>query len=138
MGVTLRRVAGSPNTVRTDLVLGGEYVRAARALGDALRIDGQLGLADLLRLPGVVAVEEAEEDDREAALLLKDAARQALDELLRMRQAEGAALAADLARHLDALEGWAGGVGALLPVAVRRVQERLKARIHALLEEVPA
>src|SRR5262245_6151398 len=61
MGVALRRVTGSPNTVRTDLVLGGEYVRAARALGDALRIAGQLGLADLLRLPGVVVVEEAEE-----------------------------------------------------------------------------
>jgi uncharacterized protein (TIGR00255 family) len=138
VGVTLRRVAGSSNTVRTDLALGGEYVRAARTLGDALGIAGQLGLADLLRLPGVVAVEEAEEDEGETALVLKDAARQALDELVRMRQTEGAALAADLAAHLGVLEAWAVTVGELLPVAVRRVQERLRARIHALLEEAPA
>jgi uncharacterized protein (TIGR00255 family) len=138
VGVTLRRVAGSANTVRTDLALGGEYVRAARALGDALGISGQLGLADLLRLPGVVAVEEAEEEDGETALLLKDAAQQALDELVRMRQTEGAALATDLAGHLDALERWASEAAALLPVAVRRVQDRLRARIHALLEEAPA
>jgi uncharacterized protein (TIGR00255 family) len=105
VGVTVRRVAGSPNTVRTDLALGEQYVRAARALGDALGVAGQLGLADLLRLPGIVVVEEAEEDDGETALLLKDAAQQALDELVRMRHTEGAALAADLAGHLDTLEG---------------------------------
>jgi uncharacterized protein (TIGR00255 family) len=137
VGVTVRRVAGSPNTVRTDLALGEQYVRAARALGDALGVAGQLGLADLLRLPGIVVVEEAEEDDGETALLLKDAAQQALDELVRMRHTEGAALAADLAGHLDTLEGWVAGVGALLPVAVRRVQDRLRARIQALLEEAP-
>jgi uncharacterized protein (TIGR00255 family) len=138
VGVTLRRVGGSPNTVRTDLALAGEYVRAARALGDALGVGGQLGLAELLRLPGVVAVEEAEEDDGETALLLKDAVQTALDELVRMRQTEGAALATDLGSHLDALERWASDTGALLPVAVRRVQDRLRARIHALLEEAPA
>jgi uncharacterized protein (TIGR00255 family) len=138
VGVTLRRVAGSPNTVRTDLALGGEYVRAARALGDALGVTGQLGLADLLRLPGVVTVEEAEEDDGETALLLKDAAQKALDELVRMRQTEGAALASDLTGHLGALERWASDTGALLPVAVRRVQDRLRGRIQALLEEAPA
>jgi uncharacterized protein (TIGR00255 family) len=54
-----------------------------------------------------------------------------------MRHTEGAALAADLAGHLDTLEGWVAGVGALLPVAVRRVQDRLRARIQALLEEAP-
>jgi uncharacterized protein (TIGR00255 family) len=136
-GVVLRRVAGSPNSVRTDQALGEEYVRAARALGNAVGVAGQLGLADLLRLPGVVTIEEAEEDDGETALLLKDAARQALDELVRMRQTEGAALAADLGGHLDSLEAWTGIAGALLPVAVRRVQDRLRARIHALLEEAP-
>ena len=136
-GVVLRRVAGSSNAVRTDHALGEEYVRAARALGDAVGVAGQLGLADLLRLPGVVTVEEAEDDDGETALLLKDAAQQALDELVRMRQTEGAALAADLTGHLEALEAWAEVAGALLPVAVRRVQDRLRARIHALLEEAP-
>src|SRR5262245_53868800 len=54
IGVTLRRVAGSSSTVRTDHALGEEYVRAARALGNAVGLSGQLGLADLLRLPGVV------------------------------------------------------------------------------------
>ncbi len=133
-----RRVAGSPNTVRADLTLGAEYVRSARALAAALGLPGELAIADLLRLPGVVAVEEAEDDDGESGLLLKDAAQQALDELVRMRQAEGAALAADLAAHLGTLEAWAAGLADTLPAALQRIRERLRARIQALLDEVPA
>lgn len=138
VAIAVRRVAGSPNTVRADLALGTEYVRSARALAEALGLPGELAVADLLRLPGVVAVEETEDDDGESALLLKDAAQQALDELVRMRQAEGAALAADLGAHLGTLEGWAAGLIEVLPAALQRIQARLRARIHALLDEVPA
>jgi uncharacterized protein (TIGR00255 family) len=135
--IVLRRVAGSANTVRADLALGTEYMKSARALGEALGAPGELAVADLLRLPGVVTVEEAEADEGEGGVLLKDAAQQALDELVRMRQAEGAALAADLAGHLTALEAWATGLADILPTALQRIQERLRARIHALLEETP-
>ncbi len=138
VAIAVRRVAGSQNTVRADLALGAEYVRSARALAEALGLPGSLAVADLLRLPGVVAVEETEDDDGESALLLKDAAQQALDELVRMRQAEGAALAADLGAHLGTLEGWAAGLAEVLPAALQRIQERLRARIHALLDELPA
>lgn len=135
LSVSARRIAGSPSAVRTDVALGAEYARAARALADALGVPAELPLADLLRLPGVVTLEEPDDDDGESGPLLKEAAQQALDELVRMRQAEGAALAADLAGHLDTLEAWAAGLEALLPGALQRIQERLRARIRALLEE---
>lgn len=135
VSVGVRRIAGSQNVVRTDLALGADYVRSARALADALGLAADLALADLLRLPGVVSVEEAEDEDGESGLLLKDATQQALDELVRMRQAEGAALAADLAGHLATLEAWAAGLVGILPAVLARIQERLRARIHALLDE---
>ena len=135
VSVGVRRIAGSQNVVRTDLALGADYVRSARALADALGLAADLALADLLRLPGVVSVEEAEDEGGESGLLLKDATQQALDELVRMRQAEGAALAADLAGHLATLEAWAAGLVGILPAVLARIQERLRARIHALLDE---
>jgi len=138
VSVVIRRIAGSQNVVRTDLALGADYVRAARVLADALGLPGDLPVADLLRLPGVVAVEEAEDEEGESALLLKEAAEQALGELVRMRQTEGAALAADLGGHLGTLEGWAAGLAGVLPVVLQRIQERLRARVRALLEEAPA
>jgi uncharacterized protein (TIGR00255 family) len=138
VSVSTRRIAGSATAVRTDAALAGEYVRGARALADRLGIGGELPLADLLRLPGVVSLEEADDDDGEARLLAKEAAGQALDDLVRMRQAEGAALAADLGGHLGALEAWAAGLDAALPGVLARIQERLRGRVLALLADVPA
>ncbi|MBI3456415.1 MAG: YicC family protein [Candidatus Rokubacteria bacterium] len=137
VAVGARRIAGSPSVVRADLGLGAEYVRGARALAEALGLSPDLPLGDLLRLPGVVTVEEAEEDDGEARLLFKEAAEQALDELVRMRYAEGAALAADLLAHLRTLDTWVAGLERLLPEALPRIRERHRGRIHTLLEDVP-
>jgi uncharacterized protein (TIGR00255 family) len=136
--VTLRRTAAAAPSVRTDVVLGLAYARGARALGEAAGLPAEVSVADLLRLPGVVTVEEAEEEDGEAAILLKTAATEALDELCRMRQTEGAALARDLGSHLDALGAWVRAVEGLLPLALARIQTRLRDRVQAILGETLA
>ena len=136
--VTLRRTAAATPSVRTDIGLGLAYSRGARALGEAAGVQSEVSVADLLRLPGVVTVEEAEEEDGESAILLKTAATEALDELCRMRQTEGAALARDLGSHVDALGAWVRAVEGLLPAALARIQTRLRDRIQAILGETPA
>ena len=134
---TLRRAAGGTASVRTDVSLGLEYARGARALAEAAGLPQEISVADLLRLPGVVTAEEVEEDG-ESGVLLKSAVDEALDELCRMRQAEGAALGRDLAAHLDALAAWVRQVDRLLPAALARIQTRLRERVHAILADTPA
>ena len=136
--VTLRRTAAAAPSVRTDVALGLAYARGARALGEAAGVQSEVSVADLLRLPGVVTVEETEEEDGEGAILLKTAAAEALDELCRMRQTEGAALARDLGSHVDALGAWMRAAEALLPAALARIQARLRDRVQAILGETPA
>jgi uncharacterized protein (TIGR00255 family) len=136
--VTLRRTAAAAPSVRTDVALGLAYARGARALGEAAGLPAEVSVPDLLRLPGVVTMEEAEEEDGEAAVLLKTAATEALDELCRMRQTEGAALSRDLGSHLDALDAWVRAVEGLLPAALARIQTRLRDRVQAILGETPA
>jgi uncharacterized protein (TIGR00255 family) len=136
--VTLRRTAAATPSVRTDVALGLTYARGARALAEAAGVPPEISAADLLRLPGVVTVEEGEEEDGEGAVLLKTAAAEALDELCRMRQTEGAALARDLGAHSDALGGWVRAVEGLLPMALARIQSRLRDRVQAILGETPA
>jgi uncharacterized protein (TIGR00255 family) len=133
LSITTRWLAGSRSAVRIDTALAEGYVREARGLAARLRIDGAVGLGDLLRLPGVVGIEEAEEDESLVGLSLKDALQQALDELCRMRQTEGAALAAEMRSHLAALEAWTAGLGDLVPAALARIRERVEARIQGLL-----
>lgn len=136
--VTLRRTSAALPSVRTDVTLGLAYARGARALGEAAGLAAELSVSDLLRLPGVVTVEEAEEEDGESAVLLKTAATEALDELCRMRQTEGAALARDLGSHVDALGAWVRGLERLLPAALARIQARQRERIEVILGETPA
>jgi uncharacterized protein (TIGR00255 family) len=136
--VMLRRPAGGAASVRTDLALALEYARGARALGEAVGVASGLSVADLLRLPGVVTIEDADEEDDEGAVLLKTVAHEALDELCRMRQTEGAALARDLGAHLDALDAWVQGVAGLLPAALGRIRARLRDRVQMILGETPA
>jgi uncharacterized protein (TIGR00255 family) len=124
--------------VRTDVALGLEYARGARALADATGLAPGLSVADLLRLPGVVTTEEPEEEDGESSVLVKTAAAEALEELCRMRQTEGAALARDLASHVDALAAWVRGMDGVLPDALARIQGRLRDRVRAILADVPA
>jgi uncharacterized protein (TIGR00255 family) len=133
---TLRRSAGGATSVRTDVPLGLEYARGARALAEAAGLAPEISVADLLRFPGVVTLEEVEEDG-EGAVLLKSAVDEALEELCRMRQAEGAALGRDLATHLDALEAWVRQVDRLLPATLGRIQTRLRERVQAILADTP-
>jgi len=135
--VAVRRIAGSPSVVRLDPGLGADYLRSARMLARTLGLGDDLSLADLVRLPGVVSVEEADEGDRDAAPLLKEALEQAIDELVRMRHSEGATLAADLSTHVTGLETWAAGLADVLPAALGRIRERVRARIETLLVEAP-
>jgi uncharacterized protein (TIGR00255 family) len=136
--VTQRRTATATASIRTDVALGLAYVRAAHTLGEAAGIPSDVSVADLLRLPGVMTVEEGEEEDGESAVLLKTAATEALDELCRMRLTEGAVLARDLGAHVDALGVWVRAVEGLLPAALARIQTRLRDRVQAILGETPA
>jgi uncharacterized protein (TIGR00255 family) len=134
----LRRLGGSASVVRADIELAAEHVRTARAVAVAVGIPPDLGLADLLRLPGVVTVEEADEELEDVGPLLKAAVEEALDDLCRMRQTEGAALRRELSLQLDGLSAWTRDLEAILPAALARIQARMRERILALSAETPA
>jgi len=136
--VVARTVGAGGAGVRADATVAAAYVREARGLAQSLGLATDLSLAELLRLPGVVTVEEeGAEAEAEGGLLLKEAFLAALEELVRMRQSEGALLAADLATNVGALEAWAAALEAVLPTALARIRERVRARIVGLLEAAP-
>jgi uncharacterized protein (TIGR00255 family) len=139
VSVATQRLRGGAVQVRTDPALAEQYAREARALGAAAGVAGDVTLADLLRLPGVLAVEEeAEEAERDGPALVRAAVDSAVEALTRMRLAEGAALAEELRTQVDALQAWVDEVADLLPAALRRIQDRMRERVQLLLRETPA
>jgi uncharacterized protein (TIGR00255 family) len=114
--------------VTVDLARARQVVAAAKELKKRLKLKGDVDLAFVVRQPDVLNLEA----DGAAAVTWSDVApivERAAQEVLAMRAREGQALAAELARRLDALEAGAQAVE-------RRAPERLAAELARLKKAV--
>jgi uncharacterized protein (TIGR00255 family) len=112
------------------------YVDQIDALAAAIKQPSHVDLAALLALPGVV---EAGEDTAEylathqaVVLRLVKAALGRLDE---MRRKEGAALWADLQKHLEIIRGALEKIASHAPQVVRAYHEKLKSRVNQMVND---
>jgi len=90
-------------------------------------------LSQILALPGVLEVEEPEADWEDLQKVLGEAAAQALDDLERMRAAEGARLFSDLQEKIVRLEELQSAVAQVAPQVVEDYRARLSERLRDLL-----
>ena len=126
--------AGAP-TLEIDREAARGYVRAARELRESEGVGGELDVASLLALPGVARLSEPDlslESLRPASLAAID---QALDALLRMREAEGAALERDLSARLDRVLELADFLESRAELVQDAVRTRLGKRMQKLQAE---
>lgn len=116
-----REVVMSAHAAFEDLVGGGLVAE-------------QLTAGDLLRLPEAVTVRVAPErwEEADQATLLA-VAREARDQLVAGREAEGARLARLLGERLDELAAVAAELDALAPEARREASAALRGRLEELL-----
>jgi len=105
-------------------------VAALKSLGASLGVPGELDLATVARLPEVVRVTRGERaPETTGVLAVLDRAAAAC---VATREKEGAALCADLARRVDALEALARTVAAAAPARLVRERDRLAASVQQL------
>lgn len=133
---TVEEVGEEPRPVRVDLPLARGYQAALERLRSSLGLAEQVTLTMLLDMPGVVTVEES--TDAEALwAVLEEALAQALDALLRMREAEGARLASDLEGRLSTVGRDVAAIADRAPAVTDEYRVRLRERIQELLGETP-
>lgn len=137
--LSVRRGAVQGQSIRTpriDEALAGRVAHEFRELRDRLGLEGGVRLADVIAIPGVVAVEEAPPDPELAGQAMLLALEQALDHLIAMREREGEALRADLEARLRLVEGHASQLSQVAPEALREQQERILQRVAELAGNV--
>ena len=100
---------------------------AKRAFPDA----APLGVADILRWPGIVA--EPTGDEAALGALARKLCAQALAELRTMRSGEGAKLAASVLERVETMRRRVDAVAPLVPEAVAAYQARLAERLQEAL-----
>jgi uncharacterized protein (TIGR00255 family) len=93
-----------------------------------------IDLATLAMLPGVCQPHELTERQRQhSETLTMRLTETAVEKLLEMRRAEGAALAEDLQRHCGVIDEHLQAIRARVPVVMEAYRERLAARVEELL-----
>lgn len=121
-------------TLKVDEALAAAIGKAAAPLLSAGVISRGPTFGDLLRLPDVLRVERATVDwDEPARALVLRALDLALDELIRGRATEGAALASVLRGHLEALASLSAELRAAAAAWPQTAAANLEARLATLL-----
>jgi uncharacterized protein (TIGR00255 family) len=128
---------GAPPAARleVDVAAAREYLAAARELRREEDVPGELGVADLLALPGVARLVEPDLSGdalHRAAFAALDAA---LDELGAMRAAEGEVLARDLVARVDRVAELADALEERSGLVQESARERLRKRARQLESE---
>jgi uncharacterized protein (TIGR00255 family) len=119
---------------RVNKDVAAAYLRSLKALASELKLKGDLELADLVRLPGVVAAYEEDTDLEHVGKLVLKATAAALRDLVQMREQEGEALAKDMTSHAVAIATIHKRIQRGAPGLVRRHQADLKRRVSDLLD----
>ena len=130
---TYRNLRTDARTVTVDSALLAAYMGALDSIGEMSGMRDDRTLMSVSRLPDVLVVEEAEEDREALKLLMAEALGGALDEMVAMREREGASMKADLILHVDEIERMTGEIEQRYPETVAEYQQRLKQRVEELL-----
>ena len=130
--MTYRNMRSDARTVQADRALFDAYASALNALTDE-NIRDDRSLMSIARMPDVLVVTEAEEDQDALRVLLQDTLNEALDQLLAMRGREGAEMKKDLLFRIGRIEEMTNQIEARYPETVQEYTARLRASIEELI-----
>ncbi len=120
--------------VSVDQPLAAAYLEAVRSIGGALGLDAGVSALQIARLPDVLTLSKAEEDVESLTGDLCAVLEEALAAYTRMRETEGARLAADILGRLDTIEALVAKVEVRSPQTVAEYRAKLLERMQEVLE----
>jgi uncharacterized protein (TIGR00255 family) len=130
--MTYRNLRSDAKTISVDRPLLEAYMRALDELAAAGLRDDRSAMS-VSRLPDVLTVSEAEEDQEALRALMRETVGQALDSIVEMRRREGEAMRADLTGKLDEIERLTGRIEERYPQTMEEYTARLRAAIEDLI-----
>ncbi|TVP79153.1 MAG: YicC family protein [Gemmatimonadales bacterium] len=132
-------LSGPEAAVAVDVERARGYVHALRELGEATGVSGEPDLALLSGFRELFRVEERPRGPVELELEpVVEALRQALGQVVAMREEEGERLARDLSGRLDAMESALQAIDLRAPERLVEERDRLVRSIEELLEGTSA
>ena len=134
--VTYRNMRSDSRTVVLDTGLISAYLDASKRVHDEFKIADDMTVSKLLKLPDVVNIVEADEDQEAVTALMCSTIDKACDEMLVMRENEGTRLCTDLFARLNTLSSIRDRIADRAPLVTEAYRNDLNSRIRSLLTEV--
>ncbi len=134
--VAVHRSAGAGN-LSLDTDAARAYYRAMLDLQKELNAGGEINIETVLRAPGVLRVPEEQVSIDDAWPHLEKALKDALHDLVKMREQEGKHLAKDLIKRLKLVRGSVRKILQLQPGVVKRYRQSLHERIQRAGIDIP-
>ena len=120
--------------LKLDLELANSYKELLIKLKSELQIVGDVGLDHLIGLRDVIRHEEEDLDLDAFWLELEKVIREALSNLIAMRQVEGAAIARDFTNRLEIMRKHVDEIAARRDIVVNEAKAKLENRIQVYTE----
>ena len=121
--------------VEVNHALAAGYYKALAELQERYQLPDGPSLTLLSRYQDLFTVRKSVEDEENVWQIVQVAMEPALESFLRMREAEGQRLKADLMEKASSVLGMVKQVEALTPQTVAQYRERLRGKIQELLED---
>src|SRR5207245_996446 len=136
--VTFHSGANGARKLALDTELARSYHEAMRALQKELNAPGEITIGTILQAPGVMRLPEESLNSEEAWPAVERALRNALADLIKMREREGKHLAKDLIHRLKAMRKELKEIRALHPDVIKRYRAALLDRIQKAGLPIPS
>lgn len=130
---TYRNMREDSKRVDVDEALLKAYMNAFDRIEADTGLKDDRSLSVAARLPDVLAVTEADEDQDALRDLAAKALGEALEQMRAMRAKEGDALREDISSRVDRLEAMTAQIEARYPETVNEYKQKLEARVQELL-----
>lgn len=129
-----REITNADSQINETLLV--KYYEQLKRIGERIGRNDEPILDAILRLPGVVS-EQSDEDDSLNAVwkTTEKTLREALQNLQRMREVEGASMERDLIENIAQLEDSVAKIEVLAPKVADNFRERLSERVGKIMAE---
>ena len=135
LGLTLQNVSAEDATVTVNWPLAKAYLGALREIYRRCRVENDITVGLVARMPDVLAQTAAPTDEDALWQDVQAVAEKALEAFLAMRAAEGEKLRADILNRLDAVETLVGKIEEGTAGRVKAYSDKLYARLQELLAD---
>ena len=138
VSVSVDNVGQSDSAEKLDADLAAKYYDILSTLKDSFDFgeESKVSLSLLARMPDVIKTSPAEEDQEAVTGRLLAATRNAVEDISRMRETEGAKLAADLENRADTVSDIRARIEKRAPEIEKEYAAKFKARVEELLDGV--